>query len=76
MPRRILQGIVISNKCDQTISVKVDRTITHPLYKKIVKRSKKYSAHDPRNECNIGDIVKIIEHSPISKTKRWILHQE
>ena len=76
MPKRVLQGIVISDKQDKTITVKVERKITHPKYKKIVKISKKYSAHDEENHFKSGDLVKIIESRPISKQKRWmVLHE-
>jgi small subunit ribosomal protein S17 len=71
MPRRILQGIVVSAKADKTLSVKVERRFMHPIYRKIVKLSKKYATHDPDNKYKEGDIVKIIEHRPISKTKCW-----
>ena len=73
MPKRVLQGVVISNKADKTISVLVERRIMHPVYKKYIKRTKKYSAHDEKNSCKIGQIVKIQENKPISKTKRWVL---
>ena len=71
MPRRILQGEVVSNKTDKTIVVKVERTFKHPLYKKFIKKDKRYSAHDESNKFKIGDKVKIIESKPFSKTKRW-----
>lgn len=71
MPKRILQGVVVSDKADKTITVKVERRFTHPLYKKTVRVSKKYLAHDPDNRCKIGDQVKIIESRPISKNKKW-----
>lgn len=73
MPKRELQGIVVSSKSDKTVVVKVERKVRHPLYKKIVRLSKKYSAHDPENKCKEGDYVRIIEHSPISKTKKWLV---
>ena len=73
MPKRILQGTVVSNKADKTISVLVERRIMHPVYKKYIKRTKKYAAHDEKNACKVGQIVKIQENKPISKTKRWIL---
>ena len=72
MPKKILQGIVISNKQDKTITVLVERKIRHPMLKKIIKRSKKYSAHDEENKFKSGDKVKIIESKPISKLKRWV----
>ncbi|MEI6730046.1 MAG: 30S ribosomal protein S17 [Pseudomonadota bacterium] len=71
MPKRILQGVVTSDKADKTITVKVERRFTHPIYKKTVRSSKKYSAHDEQNKCKIGDVVKIVESRPISKTKKW-----
>ncbi|OPZ77695.1 MAG: 30S ribosomal protein S17 [Alphaproteobacteria bacterium ADurb.Bin438] len=71
MPKRILQGVVVSDKMDKTIVVKVERRVMHPLYKKFITKSKKYSAHDENNACKIGDIVRIIETSPKSKTKTW-----
>ncbi len=71
MPKRILQGKVVSNKNDKTVVVKVIRKITHPVYKKIVQVSKKYTAHDETNQCQEGDSVKIIECRPLSKRKRW-----
>jgi small subunit ribosomal protein S17 len=73
MPKKVLTGVVVSDKADKTISVLVERTYRHPLYSKIVKRSKKYAVHDVNNSCKIGDNVKIIEAKPISKTKRWEL---
>lgn len=70
MPKRILQGVVVSDKCAKTVTVKVERKIKHPLYNKIIRRSKKYAAHDEQG-CKIGDTVRIVESAPISKTKRW-----
>jgi len=71
MPRRILQGRVVSTKGDKTVTVRVERRVKHPLYKKFVKRSKKYAAHDGGNRCGIGDFVRIQECAPYSKRKRW-----
>ena len=71
MPRRVLSGIVVSDKMDKTVVVKVERRVMHPLYKKFISRSKKYSAHDENNACKVGDSVKIRECPPISKTKTW-----
>ncbi len=71
MPRRILQGVVVSDKMDKTVVVRVDRRFAHPLYGKTVTRSKKYMAHDPENRCKVGDIVKIRECRPLSARKRW-----
>jgi small subunit ribosomal protein S17 len=73
MPKRILQGVVVSAKADKTITVKVERKFQHPIYKKFVKVSKKYAAHDPENKFQDGDKVNIIESRPISKTKTWIV---
>ena len=71
MPKRSLQGVVVSDKQDKTLVVRVERRFTHPLFKKTVRRSKKYYAHDEKNEFKVGDIVWIEEHAPISKLKRW-----
>ena len=71
MPRRVLSGIVVSDKMDKTVVVKVERKVMHPLYKKFISRSKKYSAHDENNAGKVGDSVKIRECPPISKTKTW-----
>jgi small subunit ribosomal protein S17 len=71
MPKKILKGTVISDKMDKTVVVSVERVFQDPYYKKIIKRRKKYKAHDEDNKCQIGDIVEIIESRPISKTKRW-----
>ena len=71
MPKRILQGIVVSDKGNKTIVVKIERTYMHPLFKKIVRRSKKYHAHDEGNVHKVGDIVRIRECPPKSKLKRW-----
>ena len=75
MPRRILQGVVVSDKMDKTIVVKVERRVMHPIYKKFIKRSKKYHAHDENNEAKIGDKVVIAETRPLSKLKRWRLKE-
>ena len=71
--RKIRVGVVSSNKMDKSIVVKVERKVKHPLYGKFVKKSTKFHAHDEKNECSIGDKVKIMETRPISKTKRWRL---
>ncbi|MBI4966867.1 MAG: 30S ribosomal protein S17 [Rhodospirillales bacterium] len=71
MPRRILQGVVVSDKMDKTVVVRVERRVMHPIYKKFIKRSKKYHAHDEANACKAGDVVRIRECRPISKTKTW-----
>ena len=71
MPRRILVGTVVSDKTDKTVTVLVERKVKHPLYGKIIRRSKKYHAHDEGNEFKPGDTVRIEETRPISKTKTW-----
>lgn len=71
MPKRILIGTVTSNKTDKTVTVLVERKVKHPLYGKIIRRSKKYHAHDESNEFQLGDVVRIEETKPISKTKTW-----
>lgn len=71
MPRRILQGVVVSDKMDKTIVIKVERRVMHPIFKKFITKSKKYSAHDENNQFKVGDTVRIIECTPISKTKTW-----
>ena len=71
MPKRILQGVVVSDKQDKTVVVSVERQVMHPVYKKFVKRSKKYAAHDENNQFKVGDMVSIIESKPYSKTKTW-----
>jgi len=71
MPKRILQGVVVSDKQDKTIVVKVERRFTHPLLKKTVRRSKNYHAHDEDNHCKVGDTVAIEETRPMSRLKRW-----
>ncbi len=71
MPQRILQGVVVSDKMDKTVVVLVERKVRHPLYGKILRRSKKYKAHDPENGCRTGDVVHIKECPPVSKQKHW-----
>ena len=71
MPKRILTGTVVSDKTDKTVTVLVERRVKHPLYGKIIKRSKKYHAHDEGNEFKAGETVRIEETRPISKTKTW-----
>lgn len=73
MPKRILQGVVVSDTNEKTVVVRVERRFTHPLYKKTVRRSKKYQAHDEANSAKVGDQVRIEECAPISKKKRWTL---
>ena len=76
MPKRVLQGLVVSTKMDKSVVVRVERRVMDPVYKKYVKRSKKYTAHDEKNLCNVGDVVQIIECRPISKTKSWMVVTE
>mgnify|MGYP001613296850 FL=1 len=71
--RKTKLGVVSSNRMDKTITVNVERKVKHPLYGKFVKKSTKFHAHDEKNECSIGDTVKIMESRPLSKTKRWRL---
>ena len=75
MPKRTLQGVVVSDKQDKTVVVRVERRFTHPVMKKTVRRSKKYHAHDGTNQYAVGDTVWIEEHRPISKLKRWTVVQ-
>ena len=71
MPKRIMAGPVVSDKTDKTVTVLIERRVKHPLYGKIIRRSKKYHAHDEKNEFSVGDVVRIEECKPISKTKTW-----
>ena len=73
MPKRTLQGVVVSDKQDKTVIVRVERRFTHPVMKKTVRRSKTYHAHDEKNEFSVGDLVRIEEHAPISKLKHWLV---
>jgi len=73
MPKRILQGVVVSDKGEKTVVVRVERQVMHPLYKKFIKKSKKYAAHDENNQFKIGDMVSIQECRPISKNKSWVV---
>ena len=73
MPKRVLTGRVTSDKMDKTVTVLVDRRVMHPIYKKFIRRSKKYAAHDEANQCRVGDLVRIEEHRPISKRKAWLV---
>ena len=73
MPKRVLEGVVVSDKNDKTIVVKVERRLTHPVLKKTVRLTKKYHAHDEKNSAKIGDVVRIEETKPLSKQKRWLL---
>ena len=72
MTKKILKGVITSAKSNKTVVVEVTRKFAHPFYGKVIKRSKKYSAHDENNEFNIGDKIKIMESKPISKMKRWM----
>ena len=72
MPKRVLTGRVVSDKMDKTITVLVERRVMHPLYKKFIRKSKKYAAHDDANLCKEGDVVQIEECPPISKRKAWL----
>ena len=76
MPKRILYGVVVSDKSDKTVVVEVERRYTHPLFKKTVRRTKKYKAHDEENRCKVGDRVQIVETAPISKHKRWAVLEQ
>ncbi len=71
MPRRVMQGEVVSDKVNKTIVVRIDRSYAHPLLKKTIQQSRRYSAHDPENKYKIGDVVRIEECRPVSKRKRW-----
>ncbi len=73
MPKRVLQGVVVSDKGEKTVIVKVERRFMHPLYKKYIRRSKRYAAHDETNAVTVGAQVRIEECRPISKTKRWVV---
>ena len=76
MAQRILQGVVVSDKMDKTVVVLIERKVKHALYGKILRRSKKYKAHDPENLCQMGDVVRIRECPPISKDKHWNVVRE
>jgi small subunit ribosomal protein S17 len=69
--RKIRVGVVVSDKMEKTAVIAVERLVKHPVYKKFIKRTSKFKAHDAQNECQIGDLVKIMETRPLSKTKRW-----
>jgi len=76
MPKRVLTGVVVSDKSEKTVVVRVDRRVTHPVYKKTIQKSSKYAAHDEQKKFKVGDKVSIIESKPISKTKRWAVVYE
>lgn len=69
--RKTLTGVVVSDKMDKTVVIAVDQYVRHPIYNKIMKKTKKYKAHDEENACRIGDKVKVMETRPLSKDKRW-----
>jgi small subunit ribosomal protein S17 len=71
--RKTRIGLVVSNKMDKTVTVAVERKVKHPIYGKFVKKTTKFHAHDEKNECTVGDLVRIMETRPLSKTKRWRL---
>ncbi len=76
MPKRVMRGVVVSDKADKTIVVKVERRVMHPLYKKFIRRSKRYIAHDESNAVKVGELVRIRECRPISKRKCWEIMTE
>lgn len=76
MPKRVLQGVVVSDKADKTVVVRVERRVMHPIYKKTVRRFKKYAAHDEQNRFKVGNMVQIVESRPMSRTKRWAVVYE
>lgn len=73
MPKKRFIGVVVSDKMDKTVTVRVDRTVKHPKFGKYIRRSKKFYAHDENNECRVGDVVEIEESRPLSKLKRWVV---
>ncbi|MDZ4246565.1 MAG: 30S ribosomal protein S17 [Dehalococcoidia bacterium] len=73
--KRVIKGVVVSNKMEKTIVIRAERLVKHPLFHKYVRRHVKYKAHDERNECNIGDKVLIVESRPLSKDKRWRMRE-
>ena len=75
MPKRMLWGVVTSDKMNKTVTVEIERRFTHPLFKKTVRRTKKYHAHDENNECKVGDRVWIEETKPMSRTKTWVVKE-
>ncbi len=72
MPKRVLQGVVVSDACNKTVIVRVERRVMHPVYKKFIMRSKNYAAHDENNLVKAGDEIRIEESRPISRRKRWV----
>ena len=73
--RKVLLGEVVSDRMHKTVTVLVGRRVRHPIYERVVRRSKKYHAHDERNQCRVGDVVRIVETRPLSRTKRWRLQE-
>ncbi len=73
--RKRLVGVVVSDKMDKTVVVRVERTVRHPRYGKVLRRRKKYKAHDDANACRVGDVVRIVESRPLSREKRWAVEQ-
>lgn len=73
MPKKRFIGVVVSDKMDKTVTVRVERTVKHPKFGKYIKKSKKFYAHDENNECRVGDVVEIEESRPLSKLKRWVV---
>lgn len=71
--RKELVGVVVSDAMDKTVVVQADRRMRHPLYEKVIVRSKKFKAHDAKNECGLGDTIRIRQSRPLSKTKRWVV---
>ncbi len=71
MPKRVMQGVVVSDKGEKTVVVRIERRFAHPLLKKTIRKSKRYSAHDPENKFKVGDRIRIEECRPVSKNKRW-----
>lgn len=76
MPARTLKGVVVSDKSDKTVIVRVERNVLHPLYRKYMKRHARYAAHDEVNQYKVGDVVTIVESRPISKTKKWLVQEK
>ena len=73
--RKVLLGEVVSDRMNKTVTVLVGRRVRHPIYERVIRRSKKYHAHDEQNQCRIGDVVRIVETRPLSRTKRWRLQE-
>jgi small subunit ribosomal protein S17 len=73
--RKVLLGEVVSDRMHKTVTVLVGRRVRHPIYERVIRRSKKYHAHDEQNQCRIGDVVRIVETRPLSRTKRWRLQE-